>query len=77
VPEWITHLPGQAQAQIGAASKVIFDNGFTNGMRLSLILPIGVMGLAAVSVLLVRRKPRSAPAAAEPTPSESVESPVG
>ena len=77
VPEWVTHLPGQVQAQIGAASKVIFDNGFTNGMRVSLILPIGVMGLAAVSVLLVRRRPRSAPATAEPTPSENVESPVG
>jgi EmrB/QacA subfamily drug resistance transporter len=77
VPDWVTHLPGQVQAQVGAASKVIFDNGFTNGMRLSLILPISVMGLAAVSVLLVRRKPRVAPATAEATPSENVESPVG
>lgn len=76
VPEWVTHLPGQAQAQIGAAAKVIFDSGFTNGMRASLVLPIGVMGLAAVSVLLVRRKPRSTPATAEAAPSESVESPV-
>jgi EmrB/QacA subfamily drug resistance transporter len=77
VPDWVTHLPGQVQAQIGAASKVIFDNGFTNGMRLSLILPISVMGLAAVSVLLVRRKPQSATVTVEPTPSESVDSPVG
>jgi EmrB/QacA subfamily drug resistance transporter len=77
VPDWVTHLPGQVQAQIGAASKVIFDNGFTNGMRLSLILPISVMGLAAVSVLLVRRRPRSAPATAAPTQTESVETPVG
>jgi EmrB/QacA subfamily drug resistance transporter len=77
VPDWVTQLPGQVQAQIGAASKVIFDNGFTNGMRLSLILPISVMGLAAVSVLLVRRRPQSAAATAEPTPSESVDSPVG
>ncbi len=77
VPEWVTHLPGQAQAQIGAASKVIFDNGFTNGMRLSLILPISMMGLAAVSVLVVRRRSHSAPATAAPTQTESVETPVG
>ncbi|HEY2791415.1 MAG TPA: MFS transporter, partial [Micromonosporaceae bacterium] len=77
VPEWVTHLSGQAQAQIGAASKVIFDNGFTNGMRLSLILPISMMGLAAISVLVVRRRPRSAPATAAPTQTESVQTPVG
>lgn len=77
VPDWVTHLPAPAQAQIGAASKVIFDNGFTNGMRLSLILPISIMGLAAVSVLLVRRRPGSKRPTAEPTPSETVETPVG
>ena len=57
IPGWVQHLPGPIQQQIGIASKMIFDSGFTNGMRASLILPIGVMGLAALSVLLVKPAP--------------------
>ena len=45
-----------------------FDNGYTNAMRVTLVLPIAVMGLAAVSVLLVKRRtPGAQPAAAAPT----------
>jgi hypothetical protein len=32
----------------------VFDTGFTNAMRVTLWLPIAVMGLAALSVILVR-----------------------
>ncbi len=74
VPEWVTHLPGPIQAQIGAASKIIFDAGFTNGMRVALVLPIAMMGLAALSVLLVKSDPAPTPAPASApteTPAET------
>jgi hypothetical protein len=34
--------------------RTVFDTGFTNAMRVTLWLPIAVMGLAALSVILVR-----------------------
>jgi EmrB/QacA subfamily drug resistance transporter len=49
-------VPAQFQAEVGRLIKSIFDEGFTNAMRASLWLPIGVMALAALSVLLVRRR---------------------
>jgi hypothetical protein len=61
---------------LGRAAKAVFDNGFTEGMRTTLILPIGVMGLAALSVLVVRRKPRELPRTAPAAPVESEKSPV-
>ncbi len=62
-------IPEQFRAVVGATAKRIFDEGFTNAMRHTLWLPIAVMGLAAVSILFVRRDhggpltPAPAPAA--------------
>jgi EmrB/QacA subfamily drug resistance transporter len=36
--------------------KTVFDTGFTNAMRVTLWLPIAVMGVAALSVILVRHR---------------------
>jgi EmrB/QacA subfamily drug resistance transporter len=75
LPGWIGQLPAEAQARIGAASKTIFDNGFTGGMRVSLVLPISMMGLAALSVLLVkRRRAEVVPASEESPPVDAVAS---
>jgi EmrB/QacA subfamily drug resistance transporter len=68
-PAWISHLPAQIQHDLAVASKTIFDEGFTNGMRAALALPIAVMGLAALSVLLVKRPP--SPASASRTATEA------
>jgi EmrB/QacA subfamily drug resistance transporter len=62
-------IPEQFRAVVGATAKKIFDEGFTDAMRHTLWLPIAVMGLAAVSILFVRRDhggpltPAPAPAA--------------
>jgi hypothetical protein len=72
-PAWITHLPAQIQHDLAVASKAIFDAGFTNGMRVALILPISVMGLAALSVLLVKPPKQTATAATAPASAVSSE----
>jgi EmrB/QacA subfamily drug resistance transporter len=72
----IPGLSAEQKAVLGRAAKAVFDNGFTEGMRTTLILPIGVMGLAALSVLVVRRKPRELPRTAPAAPVESEKSPV-
>jgi EmrB/QacA subfamily drug resistance transporter len=58
-------IPAQARQTVMAAGKAAFDNGFTNAMRPTLVLPIAVMGLAALSVLLVKTRRTGA----EPAPS--------
>jgi EmrB/QacA subfamily drug resistance transporter len=70
-PAWISQLPAEAQAKVGAASKAIFDSGFTGGMRISLVLPIAMMGLAALSVLLVKRRRSDGD---EPSPADAAPS---
>jgi EmrB/QacA subfamily drug resistance transporter len=69
-------LPAGVAAQLKAVIRTVFDTGFTNAMRATLWLPIAVMGLAALTVLLVRnrRVPTSGdrPAA---TPTDTVAAP--
>jgi EmrB/QacA subfamily drug resistance transporter len=75
----VPRIPGLSdaqQAQLAAVAKAVFDNGFTQAMRLSLVLPISMMGLAALSVLLVRRRQRVAGPTEQPSQPEGVESPV-
>lgn len=68
-------LPAQARDLVTRLGSVAFENGYTNAMRPTLILPIAVMGLAAVSVLLVKRWKTAA--ADEPGEVVPVEAPVG
>ena len=62
-------LPPGTPPQAIALFKTVFDEGFTQAMHVSLILPIGVMGLAALSVLLVKGRKRTTgtPAASSTT----------
>jgi EmrB/QacA subfamily drug resistance transporter len=60
-------IPPGVPEQVKLAFKSAFDNGYTNAMRVTLVLPIAVMGLAAISVLLVKRRtPGAQPAATAP-----------
>jgi EmrB/QacA subfamily drug resistance transporter len=59
-------LPDQVRAQLNAFFTLVFHEGFVGAMRVTLWLPIAVMGCAALSVLLVRRRKRTSPVAAEP-----------
>jgi EmrB/QacA subfamily drug resistance transporter len=49
-------VPADAAKLFATVGKTVFDTGFTNAMRITLWLPIGVMALAALSVLLVKRR---------------------
>jgi len=51
-----------APKEIVAAFGKVFEAGFTAAMRTTLILPISVMGLAALSVLFVKRRKNTAQA---------------
>jgi MFS family permease len=59
-------VPDQARAQLNAFFTLVFHEGFVGAMRVTLWLPIAVMGCAALSVLLVRRRKRTSPEAAVP-----------
>ena len=60
-------IPDQVAAQLNAFFSLVFHQGFVGAMRVTLWLPIVVMGCAALSVLLVRRRPeRPARPAEEP-----------
>jgi EmrB/QacA subfamily drug resistance transporter len=60
-------IPAQVAAQLNAFFTLVFHQGFVEAMRVTLWLPIVVMGCAALSVLLVRRRPeRPARPAQEP-----------
>jgi EmrB/QacA subfamily drug resistance transporter len=50
----------------------VFDTGFTNAMRVTLWLPIAVMGLAALSVLLVRNRRAGDREAAQDTQADTI-----
>ncbi|HEY2673223.1 MAG TPA: DHA2 family efflux MFS transporter permease subunit [Rugosimonospora sp.] len=54
-------IPDSVAGVFTSIGKTVFDTGFTNAMRVTLALPIGVMGLAALSVLLVKRRRASTP----------------
>lgn len=59
-------IPDQARAQLNAFFTLVFHEGFVGAMRVTLWLPIAVMGGAALSVLLVRRRTTTAPATEKP-----------
>jgi MFS family permease len=50
-------LPAQIVQTITAVAQKTFHEGFTAAMRITLVLPLIVLGIAALAVLLVRRKP--------------------
>ncbi len=52
-----TGLPAQIIEAITALAQKTFHEAFTSAMRSTLVLPLIVLGLAALTVLLVRRKP--------------------
>jgi MFS family permease len=54
-------IPDSVASVLTSIGKTVFDTGFTNAMRVTLALPIGVMALAALSVLLVKRRRASIP----------------
>lgn len=56
-------LPDQARQAITAAAERTFHEGFTDAMKVTLVLPLVVLAVAAVSCLLIRR-----PSRPEPTP---------
>jgi EmrB/QacA subfamily drug resistance transporter len=47
-------VPAPFRGVVGGLVKAIFDEGYTNAMRVTLWLPIAVMGLAALSIVLVK-----------------------
>jgi len=51
-------IPDQVAAKLNAFFTLVFHQGFVGAMRMTLWLPIAVMGAAALSVLLVRRRPQ-------------------
>ena len=59
-------LPDQVRAQLNAFFTLVFHEGFVGAMRVTLWLPIAVMGCAALSVLLVRSRTTTVPATEEP-----------
>ena len=59
-------VPDQVRAELNAFFTLVFHEGFVGAMRVTLWLPIAVMGAAALSVLLVRRRKRTAPVAEQP-----------
>jgi MFS family permease len=66
-------IPDQVAAKLNAFFTLVFHQGFVGAMRVTLWLPIAVMGAAALSVLLVRRQPQQpARPAEEPEAAASV-----
>jgi len=59
-------LPAQLVHQIEQISHTIFTNGFVEAMRSTLLLPIAVLVVGAVSCLLIKQNPAAAPVLAAP-----------
>jgi EmrB/QacA subfamily drug resistance transporter len=59
-------IPDQAAAQLNAFFTLVFHQGFVGAMRVTLWLPIVVMGCAALTIVLVRRQPSRLPTADQP-----------
>jgi EmrB/QacA subfamily drug resistance transporter len=70
-------LPPQAREVVLRAAAAAFENGYTNAMRPTLVLPIAMMFAAALAILLVRQRRKSAPTAAEDGQPAAAEAPVG
>lgn len=71
-------LPAQAREALSRAAETTFHQGFTAAMRATLILPVAVLAVAALTCLFIRSQPRETapenaaagePAAARPTSS--------
>jgi EmrB/QacA subfamily drug resistance transporter len=58
--------PGVPQQVVDLAAKT-FHEAFTDAMHITMYLPLIVLGLAALSVLFVKRRAKNAPAPDEPT----------
>jgi MFS family permease len=58
-------LPAQVVQTIMSVAAKTFHEAFTSAMRSTLILPLIVLGIAALAVILVRRKPIDATAKAD------------
>jgi hypothetical protein len=58
-------IPDQVRPAIVALAQRTFHEAFTSAMRTTLVLPLIVLGLAALAVLLVRETPRASPVARE------------
>jgi EmrB/QacA subfamily drug resistance transporter len=59
-------IPDQVRAQLSAFFTTVFHEGFVGAMRVTLWLPIAVMGCAALTVLLVRGRGTAEPATEQP-----------
>jgi hypothetical protein len=68
-------VPDQFRDVVARLVKTIFDEGFTNAMRITLWLPIVTMGVAALSIIFV--KGRRKQAAEEAVASEQADAVVG
>jgi EmrB/QacA subfamily drug resistance transporter len=65
-------IPEAFRGVVGRLVKTIFDEGYTNAMRVTLWLPIAVMGIAALSIILVKgRRKQVAEEAAESRPADA------
>jgi hypothetical protein len=53
-----------------------FHQGFTNAMRVTLILPIAVLTVAALACLLIKRRKRAVPPDAARAPHEEAAAPA-
>jgi EmrB/QacA subfamily drug resistance transporter len=68
-------LPPDVAQMLKNLIRSVFDTGFTNAMRVTLWLPIAVMGLAALSVVLVRNGRGAAGDAARKEQADKVAAP--
>jgi EmrB/QacA subfamily drug resistance transporter len=66
-------LPQQVVDQIKPVAAKTFHEAFTNAMHVTMILPLIVLGFAALSVLLVKRRAKTVPppGAEAPTPADA------
>lgn len=61
-------LPAQLVRQIEQIAHAIFTNGFVEAMRWTMLMPIVVLVIGAVSCLLIKRNPAAPPVAAAAGP---------
>ncbi len=57
-------LPAQLVGEIEQVAHAIFTNGYVEAMRWTMVMPIVVLVIGAVSCLLIKRNPAAPPAAA-------------
>ena len=61
-------LPEQVVAAIRSFAETVFEEAFTGAMRATLVLPISVLALAALSCVFIRRRRAPAGAGTPPVP---------